>query len=155
MKQEIRLVAMLWPILTLLTSMCLEARAQSERSEVPASVGSPPHRSAVPPGIDTVSHIKDTIAIQEVQVNTGYQRLPKERSTGSFVQIDNELLNRSISTNILERLDGITSGVVFNHNDVVFGTQIQVRGLSGLQNSRLSPLIVVDNFPFEGDISSI
>src|SRR5690606_22570539 len=54
-----------------------------------------------------------------------------------------------------ERLDGITSGVVFNHNDVVFGTQIQVRGLSGLQNSRLSPLIVVDNFPFEGDISSI
>ncbi|WP_257670786.1 SusC/RagA family TonB-linked outer membrane protein [Parapedobacter tibetensis] len=93
--------------------------------------------------------------LEEVEVSTGYQTIPKERATGSFVQIDNELLNRSISTNILERLDGITSGVVFNRNDVLFGTQIQVRGLSGLQNSRLSPLIVVDNFPFEGDISSI
>ncbi|QEK50692.1 hypothetical protein FYC62_02685 [Pedobacter aquae] len=34
----------------------------------------------------------DINALQEVVVSTGLQRLPKERSTGSFVQINQELL---------------------------------------------------------------
>ena len=93
--------------------------------------------------------------LEEVAVSTGYQTIPKERATGSFVHIDNELLNRSISTNILERLDGITSGLTFNNQDRLRGTQIQIRGLSGLQNSQLTPLIVVDNFPYEGNIENI
>jgi len=33
-----------------------------------------------------------TVKLDEVVVNTGYQSLPKERATGSFVQIDNKLL---------------------------------------------------------------
>src|SRR5690606_30398857 len=57
--------------------------------------------------------------IEEVEVvSTGYQQIPKERATGSFVQIDNELLNRRVSTNILDRLDGVTSGVLFDRNQV-------------------------------------
>src|SRR5690606_36831105 len=90
MKRNLRLMAMLWPILTI---MCVQARAQSSGVS-----------GAVPPGTDTTSNVQDTITIEEVQVNTGYQRLPKERATGSFVQIDNELLNRSVSTHLLERL---------------------------------------------------
>ncbi|HAK27819.1 MAG TPA: hypothetical protein DCO90_00995, partial [Sphingobacterium sp.] len=46
--------------------------------------------------------------LDEVEVvSTGYQKIPKERATGSFVQIDNAILNRTVSTNILDRLDGI------------------------------------------------
>jgi len=51
-----------------------------------------------------------------VSVNTGYQEIPKERATGSFVKVDNTLLNRSVSTNILNRLEGVTSGLLFNRN---------------------------------------
>lgn len=32
----------------------------------------------------------DAASLKEVVVSTGYQTLPKERSTGSFVQLDNE-----------------------------------------------------------------
>ena len=46
-----------------------------------------------------------------VEVNTGYQQIPKERATGSFVQIDNELFNRRVSTDILSRIEGIVPGV--------------------------------------------
>src|SRR5690606_23253206 len=53
--------------------------------------------------------------LEEVEVvSTGYQQLPKERATGSFVQIDNALLNRRVSTNIVERLDGMAPGILTN-----------------------------------------
>ena len=48
-----------------------------------------------------------------VEVNTGYQKISKERATGSFVVIDNELLNRRVGTDILSRLDGVVSGVFY------------------------------------------
>jgi TonB-linked outer membrane protein, SusC/RagA family len=96
-------------------------------------------------------------------VSTGYQTLPKERATGSFVQINNDLLNRRISTNILERLDGITPGVFFNGttkttvstvlNNPNYG--ITIRGQNSFSSTTAQPLIVVDNFPYEGEISNI
>ncbi|WP_333624262.1 SusC/RagA family TonB-linked outer membrane protein [Sphingobacterium siyangense] len=97
-------------------------------------------------------------------INTGYQSIPKERAVGSFVQVDNKLLNRSVSTNILDRLNSIVPGLAFQSNDLV-GNRIQtnpnlrrspitIRGESTFLSST-SPLIVVDNFPFEGDLSSI
>src|SRR5690606_33138117 len=53
--------------------------------------------------------------LEEVEVvSTGYQQLPKERATGSFVQIDNEMMNRRVSTNIVERLDGMAPGILTN-----------------------------------------
>jgi len=88
--------------------------------------------------------------------NTGYQQLPKERATGSFVHIDNELLNRSISTNILDRLDGVTSGLLFNKTVSLINNQstISIRGRSTIY-ANPEPLIVIDNFPYNGDLSSI
>jgi TonB-linked SusC/RagA family outer membrane protein len=89
-------------------------------------------------------------------VSTGYQDLPQEQATGSFDQIDNKLLNRSVSTNILDRLDGVTSGLIFNKNAGNYSNQsaITIRGNSTI-NANPSPLIVVDNFPYDGDLSSI
>ncbi|WP_134089093.1 SusC/RagA family TonB-linked outer membrane protein [Olivibacter sp. XZL3] len=94
--------------------------------------------------------------LQEVQVSTGYQSLPREQLTGAFELVDNKLLNRQISTDIISRLDGLVPGVLFDKRDG--GTQnFLVRGRSTLADrvSLSSPLIVVDNFPYQGDINSI
>ncbi|WP_025144931.1 SusC/RagA family TonB-linked outer membrane protein [Pedobacter jeongneungensis] len=102
--------------------------------------------------------------LEEVSVvSTGYQTLPKERATGSFVQLDNTLLNRRISTNILERIDGIAPGVYFNGqgSSVLRSSAassrnpgLNIRGRSTIL-AGTDPLIVLDNFPYEGEISNI
>ncbi len=99
--------------------------------------------------------VRATQAISEVQiVNTGFYQIPKERATGSFTTINNELLNRSVGANILERLDGVASGVQFVTPNGTKPSDIRVRGLATIQ-SDASPLIIVDNFPYDGDITSI
>src|SRR5262249_52705174 len=95
-----------------------------------------------------VSALKDV----EVIVSTGYQDIPKERVTGSFVKLDNELLNRKISTNILDRIYEITSGLTQSNNSAI--PSLLIRGLSTI-NSGNSPLIVVDNFPYEGNLNNL
>jgi hypothetical protein len=78
----------------------------------------------------------------EVIVSTGYQQLPKERATGSFVQIDNSLFNRRTSTSVLERLDGIASGLVFNKSNVT-DELLTIRGRSTLLGAAsASPLLL-------------
>ncbi len=92
--------------------------------------------------------------LEEVEVlSTGYQKIPKERATGSFVQVDNQLLNRTVSTNIIDRLDGLTSSLVFNKNPES-SSPITIRGNSTIYGNQV-PLIVLDNFPYEGFLESI
>src|SRR5579863_829060 len=67
--------------------------------------------------------------LQEVLVSTGYQQLPKERATGSFVQVDNELFNRRVSTDVLSRLEDVTSGLIFNRESGLTNS-ISIRGQS-------------------------
>lgn len=86
-------------------------------------------------------------------VNTGFQSLPKERATGSFVVLDSALINRKVSTNILDRLDGVTSGLIFNKTSTQ-DEKISIRGRSTI-NASADPLIVVDNFPYSGSIENI
>lgn len=92
--------------------------------------------------------------LEEVEVvSTGYQHIPKERATGSFVLVNNDLINRSVSTNILDRLKGVASGVLFDNTtgaDVGFS----IRGRSTIF-ANVNPLIVLDNFPYDGDLSTI
>jgi TonB-linked SusC/RagA family outer membrane protein len=96
-----------------------------------------------------------TSNLEQVTVSTGYQSIPKERATGSFVQISNELINRRVSTGILERLDGITSGLLFNKTSQA-DEKFSIRGRSTLLSATsATPLIVVDNFPYEGNIANI
>lgn len=96
--------------------------------------------------------------IDEVVVSTGYYNIPKERATGSFSHVGNKLLQREPSTNILDRLEGVANGVNF-----VRGTanregskqaSLRVRGLATIQ-SNSNPLIIIDDFPYDGDISSV
>jgi TonB-dependent starch-binding outer membrane protein SusC len=89
--------------------------------------------------------------------STGYQEIPKERATGSFVKINNELLNRRVSTSILDRLEGVASGVLFPNKNIPGGSNespISIRGRSTIL-ANTQPLVVVDNFPYDGDINNI
>lgn len=85
--------------------------------------------------------------------NTGYQALSKERATGAFTRVDNKTLNLQVGPNILNRLESVTSSVAFNKKNNT-APSISVRGLSTI-NGPTSPLIILDNFPFEGDINTI
>jgi TonB-linked SusC/RagA family outer membrane protein len=95
-------------------------------------------------------------SLEEVTVHTGYQQLSKERVTGSFVKLNKELLNRSVSTDIISRLEGITPGLLFNRAlPATSGrSPITIRGASTIY-AEDQPLVILDNFPFEGDPGTI
>jgi len=95
--------------------------------------------------------IEDTL--DDVIVNTGYQKISRERATGSFDYIDNKTLNLQTGTNILQRLKGVANGVMFDPN-VGNNNKLTIRGLSTINASK-EVLIVVDNFIYEGDITNI
>jgi TonB-linked outer membrane protein, SusC/RagA family len=92
--------------------------------------------------------------LDAVEVSTGYYTVPKERATGSFVQVDSTLLQRAIGGNILERLEGVAPGVQFVNPNGKSAADIRVRGLSTIESDE-TPLIVLDNFPYEGSIDNI
>ena len=116
-------------------------------------VGMRPYsRSLVLPLRDTLGvELEPAVnALSEVTVSTGYQELPKERATGSFVQVDRKLLERSVSTDVIDRLRDVTPGLSFNS----IGTRFSVRGQSTLF-STAEPLIVVDGFPYNQPIEDL
>lgn len=96
---------------------------------------------------------QEVVSIGEVVVSTGYQTINRDKTPGSYSQIDNRLLNRSVSTDILSRLENITPGLLFDRR-FEGSPSVSIRGLSTIQSDE-TPLIVVDNFPYEGDIDNI
>ncbi|WP_165813746.1 SusC/RagA family TonB-linked outer membrane protein [Terrimonas sp.] len=88
-----------------------------------------------------------------ITVNTGMQSLPKERATGSFTFIDNKLFNEQVSTDVISRLEYIANGVSVNRKISTSG-QMSIRGLSTIRGPK-DPLIIVDNFPYAGDLNNI
>ncbi|SEL57442.1 SusC/RagA family TonB-linked outer membrane protein [Parapedobacter koreensis] len=98
--------------------------------------------------------LPDDNTLEEVEINTGFYRVPPERVTGSFTHIDGKTLNRAVGGSILQRLEGIASGVQFTEANGTSASDIRIRGLATIQSDG-TPLIVVDNFPYEGDINTI
>ena len=90
----------------------------------------------------------------DVEFSNGYQQIPKERATGSFDFIDNKLFDREVSTDVLSRLDGIANGVYFDKRQGNTTTPATIRGYSTLTSST-QPLIIVDNFEYNGDLEAI
>lgn len=92
--------------------------------------------------------------IEEVEVvNTGYQRLPKERATGSFEFINNEQFNTRTGSSVLERIEGLVPGLQFDNR--TGSPTINIRGVSTLSTGLMAPLIVLDNFPYHGSIDNL
>ena len=93
--------------------------------------------------------------LEEVSVlSNGYQRVAKGKATGSFVQLDSTILNRRVSPDILSRLADVTPGLIFNRSRLSGENNISIRGRSTLFAND-QPLIVLDNFPYEGDVNLI
>ncbi len=119
-----------------------------------------------------------TNELQDVVV-TGFYELPIERSTGSFSTAREKELQKILSPNLLDKLDGqlagldIRDGKIFirgqntfntgeiNYDDLDNGTPSPT-GVLLADGSEFSyrtdpsqPLIVLDGFPYQGDINDI
>jgi TonB-dependent SusC/RagA subfamily outer membrane receptor len=90
-------------------------------------------------------------------VRTGHQQIAEQQMTGSFVYVDSQQFNRRISTHFIDRIENMATGVLFSKNQgggSVAGQDVIVRGISTIYGSK-RPLIVIDNFPYDGDINNI
>ncbi|RZL07222.1 MAG: SusC/RagA family TonB-linked outer membrane protein, partial [Pedobacter sp.] len=109
----------------------------------------------IPETNNTVIFLDPVItSLDEVVINTGYQKLSRERSVGSYTQLSNQLLEQQVSTNILTRLESITNGLTSDRSSSSGNGKFIIRGISTLKANR-EALIIVDNFPFEGDLDNI
>lgn len=112
--------------------------------------------------MDTLSSMKVSVILNaiineldEVVISTGYQQLPKERTTGSFSIIPKERLQEQVSSKLMDRLPAIANSYnVFSQRVYSSGDRPTIRGMSGL-GGQGSILIVVDDFPYEGDMNNI
>ncbi|MCY4779074.1 SusC/RagA family TonB-linked outer membrane protein [Sphingobacterium sp. UT-1RO-CII-1] len=95
--------------------------------------------------------------IEEVEVvSTGYQKIPKERATGSFEFIDSALFNRKVSTDFVSRLEDVVPGIsslkTFRENKGrLMG--INIRGVSSMK-SNIWPLVVIDGVPYQNNFNT-
>lgn len=106
----------------------------------------------------TIHLIKNATLMDSVTIHTGYQIKKPNEVTGSYVVIDNKMLNQQSGLNILDRLKGVTGAVLFNtgksNPNPQNTTGISIRGLSTI-NGPLDPLIVLNDFIYDGDINNI
>lgn len=103
--------------------------------------------------------------IEEVYVNSGYHTQRLKTSVGSYEILDSKLLNREVSPDFMSKLENVSSGVLFDRRDATFSSNgrmpnnnVYIHGISTLRTANTggsAPLIVVDNFPFDGDINLI
>lgn len=92
--------------------------------------------------------------LDEVLIHTGYQSISKERATGAFDVVSGKKIENKLQTNVLERLEGMVPGLMMINGQDKGEDGLTIRGVSTLFGTK-RPLIVVDNFPIEGDIQSI
>lgn len=93
-----------------------------------------------------------------VSINTGYQRIKPEQSTGAVAQITTKDYESRVSTNFIDGLVNRLPGLMINNTvnftstspDGTVSTRplFNIRGISTLSANQ-SPLIVVDGYPTE------
>lgn len=103
----------------------------------------------------TLQLVRSSLMIEGVDVvNTGYQQLSRERSTGSIDVIGEDVLSRVVSPSVLDRLENVSPGLLINQGDASQSDRFLIRGRSTI-TADATPLIVVDDFPFDGSIELI
>lgn len=107
------------------------------------------------------------IMIENISVSTGYEQFDQKSATGAFEVLGSDIINRNTGQDILSRIENMSTGLYFdkstssssfslvgrppNHN-------LFLQGVSTLRSANMgasSPLIILDNFPYEGDINSV
>lgn len=115
---------------------------------------------AITKGMDSlkVSLTKEMHVLEDVFVQTGYESISAKRNTGAVEMIDSKMFNRSTGPDLLRRLTGVST-ILFNDwntniNRSSASPKITIRGETSLL-SDASPLIILDNFPYEGHLEDI
>lgn len=83
---------------------------------------------------------KDVEGKEEAMINTGYQKIKKKQSTGSYGEVSKEEIERNSSSTMLDHLSKV-SGIT------VQGNSIKIRGTNSIQ-SGTDPLILLDGMPY-------
>src|SRR5690606_33883150 len=65
------------------------------------------------PGLVDIALSPEIEELQEVLVSTGYQQLKANEINGSVSVIDNDMLQKQVGLNILDRLNGVANGLAF------------------------------------------
>lgn len=116
-------------------------------------------------GAFTVMLQPDVARLNEIsiKVNTGYQRIRPEQSTGAVARIATKDYESRVSTDFLSGLVNRVPGLMIN-NDVKFNSNanglqssnnlFNVRGISTMTGNQ-NPLIVVDGYPTELTLNMI
>jgi len=92
-------------------------------------------------------HVLDDVVV------TGYQTLSRERATGSFGKIGQEILSTRPTSDLSSALQGVVAGMYATEASDGSVSYL-IRGTSSLY-ADITPLIVVDGFPIQGTFSSI
>lgn len=110
---------------------------------------------SLPKGIETVQMTMRLKAqeILEVIVHTGYQQISRDRATGSFATVSKKQLEKQVGSGITAMLPALANGILLDNPSSPPG-KLMVRGLSTIRADK-QPLIVVDNFPYEGRLDDI
>ncbi|WP_246022540.1 SusC/RagA family TonB-linked outer membrane protein [Filimonas effusa] len=128
-----------------------------------ALIGYAPHTVSV--GERTSFEVVMTATVSELSelliqsVNTGYQRIRPEQSTGAVAQLSTKEYESRISTNFIDGLVNRMPGLMINNNISFTSTTpgstssnsrslFNIRGISTMSANQ-SPLIVVDGYPTE------
>lgn len=87
-------------------------------------------------------------------VSSGYQKLPKERATGSFSYISQKTFNEQVGTTVLNRLEATANGLFADRSTSGGNGKLIIRGLSTIRGPK-DALIILDNFPYEGNLDNL
>ncbi|MES2619252.1 MAG: TonB-dependent receptor plug domain-containing protein, partial [Bacteroidota bacterium] len=106
------------------------------------------YRTVVVSVLNNVGTIKLSLNVEsllEVEVNTGYQRLLKERAPGAYVQVNQETLSKRPAANLSTALFGLVAGMQGKEN-ADGSVNFLIRGNGSLYADR-NPLVVIDGMP--------
>jgi len=90
----------------------------------------------------------------DIVINTGYQKQRINEITGSVTHIDNELFNRKVGATVLDRINDLVPGLLKHGAGGNALNGYTLRG-TGTLNASSAPLLILDNFIFDGDPNSI
>lgn len=97
--------------------------------------------------LDVTMH-SDEQQLDDVVV-TGVQTIEKGRATGSFKILDQKAMKNIYSTNLVEKLEGTTPGLLVNSDNTM-----TIRGLGSMRTTT-APLLVVDGYPMESSVLNL
>ena len=106
-------------------------------------------------GVVNVQMEPDAQALEE-SVVVGYGTQRKKDLTGGVAVVDEEVLNMSSTSNLMDRLVGQVAGLTITTSDAAPGSNqsLLIRGQNSLSGSN-SPLIVLDGIPYDGSLADI